>query len=283
MKQNINKKVNHHYNASYTFSVNPEILKYAKTNTTTPPDNKFKKINFQKNNNLPNSKINSSINTTSTNTPQTSKYKSMLEKLNTDIQSLKTQYKESLQQSKFHLEKIEKMKKYNAINKNETINKNQNESNKIKAAKEQYEKNKVIKEKYKKDKIKIMKQNKTMVMSLHLKEKKDLDKLKQNILKSQLTKKKNLIETKRKNENDLLISKNIINLEKEKQKIMLQKRNELNAERREGHEVYSLRQIQNELEDKIKTQNCINEKLFKEYVNSFNNFLNDENKELIIV
>ena len=289
MKSNLKKRLIHKYNPTFCININPGILAnfeqspISKPKTTTaPPINRFKKINFQRakyNQNA--SKISTLTNTNTTNTPQTTKYKSMLDKLNNNINILKTQYKESLKQSKFQLEKIEKVKKGNISFKNVPI-KNECESKKLQVGREQYEINQMTRKKYKRNKMQTMKTNKTMVSNLHLKEKEDLDKLKQNLLKNQMIKKRVLLETKQKNENDLEKSKKILKVEKEQKKLMIQKRNEIDAERRDGYEVYTLRKIKGELEDKIKIQNTINEKLFKQYVHSCNNFLNEEGNGLVI-
>ena len=289
MKPSLKKKILHKYNPTFCINVNPAILANfeqpspSKPKTaTSPPINRFKKTNFQRTKHNPNaSKISSSTNTNSTNTPQNTKYKSMLDKLNNNINVLKTQYKESLKKSKFQLEKIEQINKYHISNKNAAI-KNECESKKLQIGKQQYEKNQLMKEKYKKNKIQKLKRNKTIVSNLYLKEKENLDKHKQNLLKNQMIKKRVLFETKQKNENDLEKSKKILKVEKEQKKLMIQKRNEIDAERRTGYEVYTLRKIKDELEDKLKIQNSINTKLFKQYVHSFNNFLNDEGKELVI-
>ena len=289
MKPSLQKKMTHKYNPTFCININPAILANLEQSstpkpkmTTAPPINRFKKINFQRTKHISNtSKISTITNTNTTTTPQTSKYKSMLDKLNNNINILKTQYKESLKQSKFQLEKIEQVKICNISYKNAHI-KNESDSKKLQVGREQYEINKLIKEKFQKNKMQTMKTNKTMVSYLHLKEKENLDKHKQNLLKNQMIKKRILFETKQKNENDLEKSKKILKIENEQKKLMIQKRNQIDAERRDGYEVYSLRKIKGELEDKIKIQNSINAKLFKQYVHSFNNFLNEEGKELII-
>ena len=304
MKSKLKKKIIHKVNPSVNLSINinPAILENIKiipnTKTIVSPIRRFKIINFRKikcDKILRNPHISKLPTTTNLNnnqklkTPIKTRYTSLLEKLNTNNFLLKTHYKETQKINALLLEKFENVRRRNISYKykpdkiehelkKEEINIEKKEMNK-----KQQNDNQRMKEKYYRDKIKAIVIRRNIVSNLYLKEKENFNKHKQNLLKSQMNKKKILIETKQKNENDLRKSKKILNEEKEQKLLMIKKRNVINAERREGKEVFALKRIQKELEDKIKTQNNINEKLSKELYKTFNTLIKeDENSEIII-
>ena len=282
-------------------SINPAILENIKTNSNTKftasPINRFKTINFQKIKHVKflknpyTSKIPTKANLNNNQklkTPQTkTRYTSLLEKLNINNILLKTYFKETLKLNALLLEKFETIKirnisyKYMPDKIERELKKEEINTEKKEILKKNQDYNQKMKEKYHKDKINAIVKKRNFVSNLYLKEKENFNKHKQNLIKTQMNKKKQLIETKQKNENELRKSKKILDEEKAKKLLMIKKRNEINAERREGKEVFALKQTQKELEDKIITQNNINEKLSKELIKNFNSFINeDDNSEI---
>ena len=305
MKSKLNKKIQHKTNPSAVLSINinPVILEkikiISKTKATTSPKHNFKTINFHKIKydkfllNTHYSKLPTRQNLNDNQKLKTPKiktrYTSLLEKLNTNNTLLNTCFKETLKVNSLLLEKFENVKKRNISYKykpnkiKHKLKKEENDIGKKEIQKKQQNNNQIMKEKYYREKLKAIVIRKNIVSNLYLKEKENFNKHKENLLKIQMFKKKQLIETKQKNENDLKKMKKILNEEKVRKLLMIKKRNEMNAERREGKEVFALKKIRKELEDKIKTQNNINEKLSKELFKTFNTLIKeDDNSEIII-
>lgn len=257
-------------NKTKTDSIHKTKKKF-NTNSNSNSNTKSSGINNNSNNSSNNKKNSITINpdsNTNRNTPLNhNRYKSALERLNTSITLLNSEYKRSLRESienmkKFELTKnkanilqAEKFKNYSiAFHKKNTLS--QNLKNK-----EQLEKNKAIKQKIISDKEKEKQLNYEKVQLLRMKENQRLENIKNNLYIEREKK------TKFKNERKMKLKEEI-----NKEKIRKMKDNKLKIksikdmdkliiEKREKNEEIQKKKMKKELEDKIKLINLQNLKL----------------------
>lgn len=275
-------------------SINPKILfqnsspaqnkKYKpfhkKINSANNPDSKFKdNKNLKSNQNLQSQ----TLTHTTAETPEiTTRYKSALDKLNSNIFCLKNEYKDLI---KINFSKKNEFNSYKMrflrLKKEEEAKKRQKSKQeylhikniKIKQAHEKDQKLKEeIKEKRKKEIIK----KREEVQKLKNKELNDLKNHKISLIINQMNKKRKKEEEKQYIVEELNIQKYKNLQEREKKKNLKKQKDQLKAERIQGNKVYYLKQMEKELQSKIKVQNAINNKMFKQYEQYVKTTLNDD-------
>lgn len=212
-----------------------------------------------------------------------SKYQLTLERLNSNICSLKNKYADLLKENidnnnrdaslKLNFLKIKRDQHQKEMNKKRQqyiIVKNTK-------LKEEQKKNQKIKNEYHENKKKELKEKRKEVKKLKNKEINDFKNHKINMMANQINKKRIKEEVKHYIEERLNEQKNKNILEIEKRKIINQEKQQKTAERMLENQVTTLRKIEEDLESKVKIQNNINHRMNKQYYKTFKNTINDEN------
>jgi hypothetical protein len=253
---------------------------HKKINSANNPCSKFKE---NKNLNSNQTLQSQTMSHTTIETPEiTTRYKPVLDKLNTNISSLKNKYQDLIRQNFSKKERINsykmrflKLKKEAEEEKKLKMKQNFliNKSLKIK---QEQEKSQKLKEEIKENKKKEILKRKKEVQKLKNKEINDLKNHKINLIINQMNKKRKKEEEKQFIVDELNLQKYKNLKEREKRKILNQKKEEKKAERIQGNKVYYLKQVEKDLESKIKIQNNINNKMNRQYFKYVQNTLNDE-------
>ena len=253
---------------------------HKKINSANNPCSKFKE---NKNLNSNQTLQSQTMSHTTIETPEiTTRYKPVLDKLNTNISSLKNKYQDLIRQNFSKKERINsykmrflKLKKEAEEEKKLKMKQNFliNKSLKIK---QEQEKSQKLKEEIKENKKKEILKRKKEVQKLKNKEINDLKNHKINLIINQMNKKRKKEEEKQFIVDELNLQKNKNLKERERRKILNQKKEEKKAERIQGNKVYYLKQVEKDLESKIKIQNNINNKMNRQYFKYVQNTLNDE-------
>ena len=97
-----------------------------------------------------------------------------------------------------------------------------------------------------------------------------------NLIRSQMNKKRLKEEEKQYIEKKLNMQKDINLKERINKKRMKEQKEQIKAERIQGNKIYFLKQIEKDLESKIKVQNTINNKINNEYLKYVRTTVNDE-------
>ena len=253
---------------------------HKKINSANNPCSKFKE---NKNLNSNQTLKSQTMSHTTIETPEiTTRYKPVLDKLNTNICSLKNKYQDLIRQNFSKKERINsykmrflKLKKEAEEEKKLKMKQNFliNKSLKIK---QEQEKSQKLKEEIKENKKKEILKRKKEVQKLKNKEINDLKNHKINLIINQMNKKRKKEEEKQFIVDELNLQKNKNLKERERRKILNQKKEEKKAERIQGNKVYYLKQVEKDLESKIKIQNNINNKMNRQYFKYVQKTLNDE-------
>ena len=253
---------------------------HKKINSANNPCSKFKE---NKNLNSNQTLQSQTMSHTTIETPEiTTRYKPVLDKLNTNICSLKNKYQDLIRQNFSKKERINsykmrflKLKKEAEEEKKLKMKQNFliNKSLKIK---QEQEKSQKLKEEIKENKKKEILKRKKEVQKLKNKEINDLKNHKINLIINQMNKKRKKEEEKQFIVDELNLQKNKNLKERERRKILNQKKEEKKAERIQGNKVYYLKQVEKDLESKIKIQNNINNKMNRQYFKYIQKTLNDE-------
>ena len=253
---------------------------HKKINSANNPCSKFKE---NKNLNSNQTLQSQTMSHTTIETPEiTTRYKPVLDKLNTNISSLKNKYQDLIRQNFSKKERINsykmrflKLKKEAEEEKKLKMKQNFliNKSLKIK---QEQEKSHKLKEEIKENKKKEILKRKKEVQKLKNKEINDLKNHKINLIINQMNKKRKKEEEKQFIVDELNLQKNKNLKERERRKILNQKKEEKKAERIQGNKVYYLKQIEKDLESKIKIQNNINNKMNRQYFKYVQKTINDE-------
>ena len=253
---------------------------HKKINSANNPCSKFKE---NKNLNSNQTLQSQTMSHTTIETPEiTTRYKPVLDKLNTNICSLKNKYQDLIRQNFSKKERINsykmrflKLKKEAEEEKKLKMKQNFliNKSLKIKQEQEKIQK---LKEEIKENKKKEILKRKKEVQKLKNKEINDLKNHKINLIINQMNKKRKKEEEKQFIVDELNLQKNKNLKERERRKILNQKKEEKKAERIQGNKVYYLKQVEKDLESKIKIQNNINNKMNRQYFKYVQKTLNDE-------
>ena len=253
---------------------------HKKINSANNPCSKFKE---NKNLNSNQTLQSQTMSHTTIETPEiTTRYKPVLDKLNTNICSLKNKYQDLIRQNFSKKERINsykmrflKLKKEAEEEKKLKMKQNFliNKSLKIK---QEQEKSQKLKEEIKENKKKEILKRKKEVQKLKNKEINDLKNHKINLIINQMNKKRKKEEEKQFIVDELNLQKNKNLKERERRKILNQKKEEKKAERIQGNKVYYLKQVEKDLESKIKIQNNINNKMNRQYFKYVQKTLNDE-------
>ena len=253
---------------------------HKKINSANNPCSKFKE---NKNLNSNQTLQSQTMSHTTIETPEiTTRYKPVLDKLNTNISSLKNKYQDLIRQNFSKKERINsykmrflKLKKEAEEEKKLKMKQNFliNKSLKIK---QEQEKSQKLKEEIKENKKKEILKRKKEVQKLKNKEINDLKNHKINLIINQMNKKRKKEEEKQFIVDELNLQKNKNLKERERRKILNQKKEEKKAERIQGNKVYYLKQVEKDLESKIKIQNNINNKMNRQYFKYVQKTLNDE-------
>ena len=253
---------------------------HKKINSANNPCSKFKE---NKNLNSNQTLQSQTMSHTTIETPEiTTRYKPVLDKLNTNICSLKNKYQDLIRQNFSKKERINsykmrflKLKKEAEEEKKLKMKQNFliNKSLKIK---QEQEKSQKLKEEIKENKKKEILKRKKEVQKLKNKEINDLKNHKINLIINQMNKKRKKEEEKQFIVDELNLQKYKNLKEREKRKILNQKKEEKKAERIQGNKVYYLKQVEKDLESKIKIQNNINNKMNRQYFKYVQKTLNDE-------
>ena len=253
---------------------------HKKINSANNPCSKFK----ENKNLISNQTLQSqTMSHTTIETPEiTTRYKPVLDKLNTNICSLKNKYQDLIRQNFSKKERINsykmrflKLKKEAEEEKKLKMKQNFliNKSLKIK---QEQEKSQKLKEEIKENKKKEILKRKKEVQKLKNKEINDLKNHKINLIINQMNKKRKKEEEKQFIVDELNLQKYKNLKEREKRKILNQTKEEKKAERIQGNKVYYLKQVEKDLESKIKIQNNINNKMNRQYFKYVQKTLNDE-------
>ena len=253
---------------------------HKKINSANNPCSKFKE---NKNLNSNQTLQSQTMSHTTIETPEiTTRYKPVLDKLNTNISSLKNKYQDLIRQNFSKKERINsykirflKLKKEAEEEKKLKMKQNFLISKSLKIKQEQ-EKSQKLKEEIKENKMKEILRRKKEVQKLKNKEINDLKNHKINLIINQMNKKRKKEEEKQFIVDELNLQKNKNLKERERRKILNQKKEEKKAERIQGNKVYYLKQVEKDLESKIKIQNNINNKMNRQYFKYVQNTLNDE-------
>lgn len=253
---------------------------HKKINSANNPCSKFKE---NKNLNSNQTLQSQTMSHTTIETPEiTTRYKPVLDKLNTNIYSLKNKYQDLIRQNFSKKERINsykmrflKLKKEAEEEKKLKMKQNFliNKSLKIK---QEQEKSQKLREEIKENKKKEILKRKKEVQKLKNKEINDLKNHKINLIINQMNKKRKKEEEKQFIVDELNLQKNKNLKERERRKILNQKKEEKKAERIQGNKVYYLKQVEKDLESKIKIQNNINNKMNRQYFKYVQKTLNDE-------
>ena len=253
---------------------------HKKINSANNPSSKFKE---NKNLNSNQTLQSQTMSHTTIETPEiTTRYKPVLDKLHTNISSLKNKYQDLIRQNFSKKERINsykirflKLKKEAEEEKKLKMKQNFLISKSLKIKQEQ-EKSQKLKEEIKENKMKEILRRKKEVQKLKNKEINDLRNHKINLIINQMNKKRKKEEEKQFIVDELNLQKYKNLKEREKRKILNQKKEEKKAERIQGNKVYYLKQVEKDLESKIKIQNNINNKMNRQYFKYVQKTLNDE-------
>ena len=275
-------------NPKILFEESPEPQNKCKRKYT-PFHKKIKSVNNPNStsNNKENKNLNinqsQTISHTTVETPEiTTRYKPVLDKLKTNINSLKDQYHDLIQKSfskkvQFDSYRMRflKLKKQEDEKQREKTKKKYLQIKNMKIKQEQ-EKNQKIKEEIKNNRMNEIMRKRQIVQKLKNKEINDLKKHKIRLIINQ-----NNIKRKKEEEKQFIV--NELNLQKsnnlkkiERKKIINQKNALFKAERMQGNKVYNLKQEIKDLESKIKVQNGINNKMNRQYYKYVHKTLNDK-------
>lgn len=198
------------------------------------------------------------------------RYDSIIKRLNTNILSLKGEYKNILKNNddiKNRINFLEKRNLVGEVRANEGIlkkkikqykNIKKNEQNKEK------EKNMKMKEEYNKNKIIQLNIKKVEVGKMREKEINNLKKMRNKKIKIKEEEKQSIKEK-------LSQQKDRYKKEIELRKKINREKEIKNAERLDGYRVYVLRKIENELRNKVKIEISLNNELSKQYYQNFDN------------
>jgi len=211
-----------------------------------------------------------------------SKYQLTLERLNSNICSLKNKYADLLKENIdnnnrdatlklkfFKIKRDQHQKEMNKKRQQYIIVKNTK-------LKEEQEKKQKIKNEYHENKKKEFKEKQKEVKKLKNKEINDYKNHKVNMMANQMNKKRIKEEVKHYIEERLNEQKSKNLLEIEKRKIINKEKQQKTAERMLENQVTTLRKIEKDLESKIKIQNNINNNMNKQYYKTFKITINDE-------
>lgn len=210
------------------------------------------------------------------------RYNSIMERLNTNILSLKGQYKNILKNNdniKDQINSLEKRILVGEVKVNEGIMKRkiklyknirENEQNKEK------EKNMKMKEEYNKIKIMILNKKKENFALMREKEKNNFQLYLDNLEKARNKKIKIKEEEKQNIKEKLSQQKNRYRKDIELRKKINREKEMKNAERLDGYQVYVLRKTENELRNKVKIELSLNNELSKQYSKKINDFINHD-------
>ena len=210
------------------------------------------------------------------------RYNSIMERLNTNILSLKGQYKNILKNNdniKDQINSLEKRILVGEVKVNEGIMKRkiklyknirENEQNKEK------EKNMKMKEEYNKNKILILNKKKENFTIMREKEKNNFQLYLDNLEKARNKKIKIKEEEKQNIKEKLSQQKDRYRKDIELRKKINREKEMKNAERLDGYQVYVLRKTENELRNKVKIELSLNNELSKQYSKKINDFINHD-------
>lgn len=210
------------------------------------------------------------------------RYTNRIYKLNTSIKSLKKNYNKLIYANFCLEDKIENFKKrFFELKKSEEEKKKQKMKQKFldikqNRIKQEREKRNKLKEEIKEKKQKEIIKKKEKVQKLKNKEINSLINHRNNLIKTQLNKKRIKEEEKQFIEKKINEQKNKNLMEKIKKKNLIERKEHSKAEREQGYEVYQLEQTEKDLKSKLKTQNTIKSKLFKQYFTYVQNKCNDK-------
>ena len=285
------KKYKEHFEPKIQCILNKEVLKTPLSSKTRPFFiNSITRItsankNFARYRNTEEAKNLNSI-TISHRPTQTSKiktrYNSIMERLNTNILSLKGQYKSILKNNdniKEEINSLEKRILVGELKVNEGIMKRrimqyksirENEQNKEK------EKNMKMKEEYNKNKIMMLNKKKENFGIMREKEKNNFQLYLDNLEKARNKKIKIKEEEKQNIKEKLSQQKDRYKKDIELRKKINREKEIKNAERLDGYKVYILRKTENELRNKVKIEISLNNELSKQYTKKFNDFINQD-------
>ena len=275
----LNKEVIKNYLKPPLSSKTRPISNNSKSRITSANKNYGKYRNTEETNNL-NSKT---ISQQPTRTPKIkTRYNSLIERLNTNILSLKGQYKNVLRNNEYIKDQINSLEKRNLVGEqkaNEGIMKikiqkykkiRKNEQNKEK------EKNMKMKEEYNKNKKKVLNIKKEEVGIMREKELNNFQLYLDNLKKARYKKMKIKEEEKQNIKEQLSQQKYRYQKDIELRKKINREKEIKNAERLDGYKVYVLRKIENDFRNKVKIEISLNNQLSKQYYRNFNNFVNQD-------
>ena len=254
---------------------------HKKINSANNPESKFREY---KNLNSNHQTLQSQTLThTTVETPEIpTRYKSALDKLNTNISSLRNKYEDLIKKN------FSKKEEFNAYKMRFLKLKKEEEEKKKQKIKQEYlfiknmkmkleqEKSLKLKEEIKEKRLKEFIRKKKEVQKLKIKEKNDLENHKINLIRSQMNKKRLKEEEKQYIEKKLNMQKDINLKERINKKRIKEQKEQIKAERIQGNKIYFLKQIEKDLESKIKVQNTINNKINNEYLKYVRTTVNDE-------
>jgi chromosome segregation ATPase len=271
--------------------INPEILQMnppsvpSKKNnsminrTYRPIHKKFNSVNTQKSKFKEKRHLNTNQDSgsqtmthTTIETPKiATKYTNRIDKLNTSIKSLRKDYKNLIHANFFIEDEINNFKKkFFELKRKEEEKKKQKLKQeflyiKQKKIKQEQEKRQKLKEEIKENKQKEIIKKKEKVQKLKCKEINSLINHRNNLIKTQLNKKRIKEEEKQFIEHKINEQKNKNLIEKEKRRNLIERKEYSKAEREQGNEVYQLEQTEKDLKSKIKIVKNIKYKLNKQY------------------
>ena len=210
------------------------------------------------------------------------RYNSIMERLNTNILSLKGQYKILLKNNdniKDQINSLEKRIHVGEAKADKDImerkiklykNIRENEQNKEK------EKNMKMKEEYKKNKKMILNKKKENFGIMRKKEKNNFQLYLDNLKKARNKKLKIKEEEKQNIKEKLSQQKDRDRKDIELRKKINREKEIKNAERLDGYRVYVLQKTENELRNKVKIEISLNNELSKQYTKKINDFINQD-------
>ena len=210
------------------------------------------------------------------------RYNSIMERLNTNILSLKGQYKILLKNNdniKDQINSLEKRIHVGEAKADKDImerkiklykNIRENEQNKEK------EKNMKMKEEYKKNKKMILNKKKENFGIMRKKEKNNFQLYLDNLKKARNKKLKIKEEEKQNIKEKLSQQKDRYRKDIELRKKINREKEIKNAERLDGYRVYVLQKTENELRNKVKIEISLNNELSKQYTKKINDFINQD-------
>lgn len=210
------------------------------------------------------------------------RYKPILDKLNTNISSLRNKYEDLIYKNFSKRTWFDSYKmRFLKLKKEEEEKKKQKMkleylSKKNKTIKQEQEKKQKLKKIIKENKMKEIIRRKEEVQKLKNKEINDLKNLRISLKLNQMNKKRQKEEEKQFIEEELNKQKNKNLKEIEKRKFIKIKKEQRKAERIQGNKVYHLKLIEKDLESKVKIQSAINDKMAKQIYQYVQTTINDE-------